>query len=287
MWAVASTLQSTTEELVMTKSIHSSKNSLCAYCVCDLWNQSLCFQGLLCVLCAIANIQSACLFAEFRYTTLYRTLYYVSWFQWDLGHFLYSSAPLCHFPPEYLLQSLNASPISLWLTLNFTRRLRPLIQIPLIFQMLEMGWSLLSMERMTKLIALMQSQLSNYVLVPVTLFGLVFVFLISVLHKVRLFFSLTQVHSFRVMFFMNALWCNFIIWKNSFCFSEQKWKTVFSGTCQIKPNYKNSQVPWHDLYLFFNIFYSVYFYLVSRFASLVAKTGWPFVRHTDKPVTAF
>ncbi|CAO2639410.1 hypothetical protein LEMLEM_LOCUS24907 [Lemmus lemmus] len=31
MWAVASTLQSTTEELVMTKSIHSSKNSTCAY----------------------------------------------------------------------------------------------------------------------------------------------------------------------------------------------------------------------------------------------------------------
>lgn len=36
MWAVASTLLSTTEELGMTKSIHSSKNSSCAYYVRNL-----------------------------------------------------------------------------------------------------------------------------------------------------------------------------------------------------------------------------------------------------------
>lgn len=46
MWAVASTLQSTTAELAMTKSIHSSRNSSCAYCVHYSWNQSL-FPGAL------------------------------------------------------------------------------------------------------------------------------------------------------------------------------------------------------------------------------------------------
>lgn len=56
MWAVASTLQSTMAELAMTKSIHSNKNSSCAYCVHNLWNQSLCFQGLYSVITAIVNI---------------------------------------------------------------------------------------------------------------------------------------------------------------------------------------------------------------------------------------
>lgn len=59
MWAVASTLQSTKEELVMTKSIHSSKNSPCAYYVRNSWNQCV-FAGAGLYSVCYVNILTAC-----------------------------------------------------------------------------------------------------------------------------------------------------------------------------------------------------------------------------------
>lgn len=53
MWAVASTLQSTTEELVMTKSIHSSK-SLHVPIMCVIYEIKVCVsRGCACIVCAM------------------------------------------------------------------------------------------------------------------------------------------------------------------------------------------------------------------------------------------
>lgn len=115
------------------KSIHSSRNSLCVYCVCYLWNQNLCFQGLLCVLCAIVNLRSAYLLSSgIQHYTEHCIVYLraidldlmASAGSWPFSVFFSTLVSLSTRIPFAIFECQPH--FIIWLTSNFTRRLRPL-----------------------------------------------------------------------------------------------------------------------------------------------------------------